>query len=447
MLKVGTVMLLAFMAQLLLAVPQTALAQSQPDLARAKTLILQGKGAEAWAMLEPFEFQLAGQQDYDYLLSVAAIEAGHPDRATLALERVLAVNPNHAAARLDMGRAYFALGDYDRARTELKDVLAHDPPPAARDTIERYLTEIDARTRRAHAPTVTGHVEAILGHDSNVNSGVSQGTLFLPLFGATFVLAPNVTQQDDDFFALGAGIDVTVPVSRSWSLVGGADARQRSYSSLDTFDNRSAELRGGVQHTGERDVARLTAGMNQYDLDDNYYRRLQSVNLEWRRQLDRRTQITLYGQDLRIRYVQPATRSQSSDMQILGAGGVRTLDEAKRTFAFGNLFFGDDTATDQRIDGDRSLIGVRGGIQGSLRADADWYATLGVQQSDYSQENPIFAVTRRDWQYDIVFGVNWRLNRAWSLRPQASYTRNDSNAAFNDFDRYELSITLRRDWR
>ena len=447
MLKVGRVMLLAFLAQLLLTAPLPALAQSQPDLARAKTLILQGKGAEAWALLEPFEFQLAGQQDYDYLLSVAAIEAGHPDRATLALERVLAVNPNHAAARLDMGRAYFALGDYDRARTELKDVLAHDPPPAARDTIERYLAEIDARTRRAHAPTVTGHVEAILGHDSNVNSGVSQGTLFLPLFGATFVLAPSVTQQDDDFFALGAGIDVTVPVRESWSLVGGADARQRSYSSLDTFDNRSAELRGGVQHTGERDVARLTAGMNQYDLDNKYYRRMQSVNLEWRRQLDRRTQITLYGQDLRIRYVQPATRSQSSDMQILGAGGVRTLDEAKRTFAFGNLFFGDETATDQRIDGDRRMIGVRGGIQGSLRSDADWYATLGVQQSDYSQENPIFAVTRRDWQYDIVLGVNWRLDRAWSLRPQASYTRNDSNAAFNDFDRYELSITLRRDWR
>ena len=447
MLKVGRVMLLAFVAQLLLAAPQAALAQPKPDLARAKTLILQGKGAEAWTLLEPFEFQLAGQQDYDYLLGVAAIEAGHADRATLALERVLAVNPNHAAARLDMGRAYFALGDYDRARIELKDVLAHDPPPAARDTIELYLAEIDARTRRAHAPRVTGHVEATVGHDSNVNSGVSQATLFLPLFGANFVLAPGVTQQGDDFVALGAGLDVTLPVRKSWSLVAGADVRQRGYSSLDTFDNRSAELRGGVQRAGERDVARLTAGMNQYDLDNTSYRRMQSVNLEWRRQLDRLNQITLYGQDLRIRYVQPATRSQSSDMQILGAGGVRTLDEAKRTFAFGNLFFGNETATDQRIDGDRRMFGVRGGVQGSLRSDADWYATLGVQQSDYSQENPIFAVTRRDWQYDTVLGVNWRIDGAWSLRPQASYTRNDSNAAFNDFDRYELSVTLRRDWR
>lgn len=440
-------MLLAFLAQILVAVPVAASAQSKPDLARAKTLILQGKGAEAWAMLEPYEFQLAGQPDYDYLLGVAAIEAGHPARATLALERVLAVNPNHAAARLDMGRAYFALGDYDRARIELQDLLAHDPPPAARDTIERYLAAIKARTRRAGTPTVTAHVEASVGYDSNVNAGVSQNSLFLPLFGATFVLAPSVTRQDDDFLALGGGADVALPVREDWSLLAGADLRQRSYSSLDTFDNRSAELRAGVQHTGERDLTRLTVGTNHYDLDNAAYRRLQSVNLEWRRQVDRGNQFTLYGQDLRIRYLQPATRSESSDMLILGAGGVHTLDEATRSFAFGNVFAGEDTATDQRIDGNRSVVGVRAGLQRALRGNADWYATLGVQYSRYAMENPIFVVMRRDWQYDLALGVNWRLNDAWSLRPQLGYTRNDATTGINDYDRTEVSLTLRRDWR
>ena len=447
MLRFCRAMLLALLAQLLVAVPPAVSSQSKPDLARAKALILQGKGAEAWAMLEPYEFQLAGQPDYDYLLGVAAIEAGHPARATLALERVLAVNPNHAAARLDMGRAYFALGDYDRARIELRDLLNHDPPPAARDTIERYLAAIKARTHRAGAPSVTGHMEASLGYDSNVNAGISQSSLFLPLFGATFALAPSVTRQDDNFFALGGGVDVTVPVRGNWSLLAGADARQRTYSSLDTFDNGSVDLRAGVQHRGERELTRLTAGTNYYDLDNAAYRRLQSLNLEWRRQLDRRNQITLYGQDLRIRYPQAATRSESSDMSILGAGGVHTLDEATRSFAFGNVFAGEDTATDQRIDGNRSLFGIRVGVQRALRGGADWYATLGVQYSRYDLENPIFALMRRDWQYDIALGINWRLNDAWSVRPQLGYTRNDATTAINDYDRSELSITLRRDWR
>jgi len=447
MICIGRVVLLALVAQVLALTPTWTLAQAKPDLARAQALILQGKGAEAWALLEPHEFELAGREDYDYLLGVAAIEAGYPDRATLALERVLAVNPNHAAARLDMGRAYFALGDYDRARVELKDLLSYDPPPAARDAIERYLAAIDVRTRRAGVPRVSGYVEASLGYDSNINAGVSQGTMFLPLFGATFVLDPNATRQDDEFMALGGGIEVAVPVNETLSLLVGADVRQRSYASLDAFDYRSAELRGGVQHADERNALRFTAGTNRYELDHASYRRLESLNLEWRHQLDRHTQFSVYGQDLRIRYLQPATRSQSSDMRIVGVGGIRTLDEARRTFAFGNLFVGDETATDQRIDGDRRLVGVRGGIQSSLRRDADWYATLGVQKSTYSQENPIFALTRRDRQYDVALGVNWRVDSAWSLRPQIGYTRNDATTAINDYDRYELSITVRRDWR
>ena len=447
MLRFFRAMLFALLAQAIVAVPMAASAQSKPDLARARSLILQGKGAEAWAMLEPYEFRLAGQPDYDYLLGVAAIEAGHPARATLALERVLAVNPNHAAARLDMGRAYFALGDYDRAKVELEDVLAHDPPPAARDTIERYLAAIKVRRRRAGAPRVTGYVEASIGHDSNVNAGVSQGTLFLPLFGANFTLVPSATQQDDDFRTVGGGIDVSVPIKETLSLVAGADVRQRTYLSSDTFDHLISGLHAGVQHADERDVVRFTAGMNHDELNDRSYRRLQSLNAEWRRQINRRTQFTVYGQDLRIRYPQAGTRSQSSNMLIFGVGGVRTLDEATRSFAFGNVFAGEDDATDQRIDGNRRLFGARVGVQRALRSDTDWYATLGLQRSDYSQENPIFALTRRDWQYDVALGANWRLNDAWSLRPQLAYTRNDATTAINDYDRYELSVTLRRDWR
>lgn len=461
MLRVGRSILIALMGQLVLVAPLAALAQSnadrskpdhvkpapaKPDLARAKALILEGKGAQAWAMLEPYEFQLAGQPDYDYLLGVAAIAAGHPARATLALERVLAVNPNHAAARLDMGRAYFSLGEYDRARTELKDVLAHDPPPAARDTIELYLAAIERRTYRG-ATRVTGYAEASVGYDSNVNAGVSQSSLFLPLFGLTFTLAPSVTRQGDDFASLSGGIDLTLPVSDTWSLVAGANGQQRSNSKLDAFDYRSVGAQAGVQRAVEGALTRVTVGTNQYDLDNAGYRRLQSLNLEWRRQYDRRTQFTLYGQDLRLRYVQPATRSESSDMVILGVGAVHTVDEATRSFVFGNLFVGDDVATDLRIDGSRRMSGGRVGFQRQLRSDADWFATLGVQYSKYQQVNVLFNVARRDWQYDAALGVNWRLDQAWSLQPKVSYTRNDANTGINDYDRSVLYLTLRRDWR
>src|SRR5512140_876183 len=138
-----------------------------PDLDQADALMKQGKAAEAYALLEPFEFEQSGNVKFDYLLGIAALDSGKPDKATLAFERVLAVDPNFAGARIDMGRAYFQLGDVARAKTEFESVLTQNPPPAAKATIDNYLAAIE-KLESAKKTRTTGYIEAFGGHDSNV---------------------------------------------------------------------------------------------------------------------------------------------------------------------------------------------------------------------------------------------------------------------------------------
>src|SRR5512141_635394 len=113
------------------------------DLTRAEALMKQGKAAEAYSLLEPFEFEQSGNIKFDYLLGIAALDSGKPDKATIAFERVLAVDPNFVGARIDMGRAYYQLGDMTRAKTEFEAVLSQNPPPAAKATIDKYLAAIE----------------------------------------------------------------------------------------------------------------------------------------------------------------------------------------------------------------------------------------------------------------------------------------------------------------
>ena len=54
---------------------------------------------------------------------------------------------------------------------------------------------------------------------------------------------------------------------------------------------------------------------------------------------------------------------------------------------------------------------------------------------------------RKETQYDLGLGLNWRFQRDWSLKPQLTYTRSDSNFRVYDYDRYELMLTLRKDFR
>ena len=122
----------------------------QAEIARAQQLLNQNKPAEAYEYLAPFEDRYAGDVDFDYVLGISALDSGKSDKATLAFERVLAVNPNFAGARLDMARAYFQLGDADRAKAEFLTVRELNPPQQALAVIKQYLDAIDKKIGRAH---------------------------------------------------------------------------------------------------------------------------------------------------------------------------------------------------------------------------------------------------------------------------------------------------------
>src|SRR3990167_8029836 len=158
---------------------QAELEAREKPIKDADALIKNSKPADAYALLEPLEFDRSGEVRFDYLFGIAALDSGKADKATLAFERVLAVDPNFAGARLDMARAYYQLGDLQRAETEFNEVMKQNPPEAARVVIQKYLDAIiayeqDKQTR------ITGYVEGVVGHDGNIASSSTQTFTFAP---------------------------------------------------------------------------------------------------------------------------------------------------------------------------------------------------------------------------------------------------------------------------
>jgi tetratricopeptide (TPR) repeat protein len=120
-------------------------AQSDPAvIAQGESLVRAGRYAEAYKLLEPHEDRLAGDLKFDYLLARSALESGQPSKASFIYERILAVEPNFVGVRLEMGRAYLALGDYARAKLEFETVLRFDNLPAdLRQQAQIYGTAAD----------------------------------------------------------------------------------------------------------------------------------------------------------------------------------------------------------------------------------------------------------------------------------------------------------------
>ena len=417
-----------------------------PDVAAAEALVRQGKAAEAYALLEAFEFDYSGKPDFDYWYGVAALESGKPDKASLALERALVVNPDFVAARLDLARAYFALGDMERARTELNVVLGQNPPAPARLTIDRYLAEIERRTQ-GRQTRWSGYLDATLGRDTNVNNSTSQSTVLVPLFGLSFQLAPTSIKTPDNYLAVGGGAEVTRPISDTLSVFAGLDYKQRINQRHDTFDYNKYDGRAGVQYAIDRDVYRAALSYGQYYLDHSYNYENHGFSVEWRRAIDERNVASVFGLHNRLRFPDPALQANNVNQPILGAGWLRALNPEGSTFIFGSGYLGYERDTDSRADGDRKFRGARVVGQYSFHPKVEIYGSVAAQVGDYEKENFVFQTYRKDRQYDAAVGLNWHIDRNWMLRPQVAYTHNQSNIQTYSYDRFDFSVTLRRDFR
>ena len=110
---------------------------------KAENLIRQGQFNAAYQLLEPFENARAGDIDFDYVFGIAAVESKHASRGAFALERVLALNPDHKDARAEMAKAHFMLGEKEAAKAEFNAVLQQGVDVKTKKSIERLLTAID----------------------------------------------------------------------------------------------------------------------------------------------------------------------------------------------------------------------------------------------------------------------------------------------------------------
>jgi len=163
-----------------LAVGSSIARAEKLDLELARHWIVEGKAEEAYKLLEPFELKQAGNTKFDYLLGLSALNSGQADKASIILERVLEVDPLHAAARVDLGRAYYQLGDLVRARTELTRAQSLNPPPTAQATINLYLQKINESETKP-ATQFSGYLEGGAGYNTNVNNSTSESQVVVPV--------------------------------------------------------------------------------------------------------------------------------------------------------------------------------------------------------------------------------------------------------------------------
>jgi len=416
---------------------------SEPDLGKAEELVRAGRYAEAYELLEPFQPQRAGDLKFDYLLARAALGSGRPSIASFIYERILAIEPNYIGVRLEMGRAYLALGDYARAKLEFETVLRFvDLPP---DIRQQALIYARAAEEYLRGRRVAGYAYAEygFGYDSNPLSATSDSTI--PFVGGVLVLPQTAQQHSDHYNALSVGGELIHPLNDRFSIYAGGNARGRIYNNLDVANFTNLDGALGLGYSEGRANTRFGIAVGRYWLDNATTRENYGVAAAWQYLVGSEDQIAVSAGAARFQYEQESLVANDFDLFQVAAGWVHAINNGRGAVgltALGGL----DDATRDRVDGDRPFYGARITLQNSFTDRIGAFLFAGAQRGKYSRPNPSFDSTRRDALYDVTAGVVWSFAPGWSLRPQIVYTKNDSNIALYEFDRTDISINVRKDF-
>jgi hypothetical protein len=408
-----------------------------------KALVEQNKAAEAYAYGTSHPEEL-GKPAFDFYFGIAAIDAGHAGEGVLALERYVLQFPDNTAARAQMARGYFALGDDARARQEFEDLQKLHPPEAVSAVIDRYLNALREREGN-YKSTASAYIEGGIGYDNNTNSGASSANVNVPVFGIVTLL-PTGVRAPSWYQEVAAGGQMTKPIAPGFAVFGGAsvDAKINDSPAAHAYNLFTYGANGGATYIKDNNLFRLTGAWSQLELDGTNYVATSSATAEWTRQIGELQTITPAIQYAVLRY--PTQPVRNSELTNLGLTYRRAFTHEWQPVLSVAATYGEERNT-QADNLARRISALR--LAGGVSPLPKWVLSAGVsyQDSQYRGADPLLLTVRHDRYSTLDLLASYQWTKQLSVRLEGLVASNHSNIGLYAYDREVAAVKLRYEFR
>jgi len=442
---------------------------SAQDLNTARELLKSNQAQAAYEQLQPQAENWVDDVEFSFLYGYSALLSHHYQDALVAFDRVLSINPSHAGARIQSARALYTLGAYDLAKSECKRALELDLTEALKGNILQLLEQIDA-TQSKQKQYTSGYLEYQLGHDSNVSSAINSAEAYQSALLNTYPVfrdlgmdaAPptgNSVLQSAPFQGWNAGFQWSYRYQPDQSFYANADIQRRNYfASAQAFNATSLSLSGGSVWEQADTSLRLSANLVEFFQEGESTTDPKTTNNKQSWGLLTEYRPTLTGDLLpsfSVSYSRtevPQFRAQETDQAQLGATMLWKDRSNDRRFLLISYQYAKDNALAPLESYNPSKVsqGVRffGQTNGPERIDlfggVGWTGRDDSASFARGQQNVEFG---KDSLIDWAIGAQAKLGVDWLLKGQLLVSQNSSNIPLFEFQRREISVFLRRDFR
>ena len=419
-------------------------ATSNADVAdEMKVLIEQRKAGDAY-QLGTQHPELMGDPLFDYFYGIASVETGHTTNGVLSLERVLLNDPNNDLVRLELARAYYAQGEYGRAKDEFEAVRKNQPPAGVVATINVYLDDIKAKEAQ-YKPTYGVYVELGMGYNNNVNAATAVNNIILPYIGPVQLGATSLPMKSA-FGYDSVGANVSVPITSTVSAFANANTSAQRYSQVNGYNLNVTNATTGVKIADGPDTFKIAGFGSIAQIDQVPVPNTYGAGAEYARQLTNTDSVMVAAGSTVLQY--PSQFNAYNSNLTVGTVGYRK--------AFPNTMWkpvidvsanaAHQTDTSNRPDLGRRIAGAS--IQASFLPTDKLGITIGTgyAQSKYDANDLLYQTNRTDNLYSGNAVVQYKLTKDLAARLELTYYNNLSNLSLYGYEQWTGAVKLRYEW-
>ena len=401
---------------------------------QAKNALRDGRSETAYQLLVQYEINWSGEDAFDYLFGVAALDSGHAGDAIFSLQRLVARQPEFSGARLELARAYYDVGDNELARIEFARIQSENPPPNVAQTVSDYMAAIEIKSRE-YQSSAQYYIEVGGGYDSNAPASTDEN-IFL-----NFVLNPTNLEQSSAFAKVTLGGFWNNPISPSSQVLFNARVDHRANPSVHFVDASNIDLGAAWSWKSGESAASIAANSLFSALDGGYNKRDIGVMGTYVRQISDSWTVAGFVRGGAIRFEEAALAIRDVDQVLYGLSLSQDYKSAQMSFSLtGN--------TDDAVDAGEQFSADGYGV----RFTNNWYRKggsvifLDASATKTEYDTQFFGLDREDDLYAVTLGSAWSQfpSKGWVTTLNLNYSVKDSTVSLYEFDRLEVGVTLRK---
>ncbi len=361
---------------------------------------------------------------------------GKGAEAAAIFREVLAQRPELTRVRFELARTLFELNEDESARHNFELVLGGSADnPQLQQAVRGYVNAIEGRRRWDFSSFLT------IAPSTNVNHGASSQSILLN--GLPFQLDDANVQKSGVGISAGFQAGYRIPLGQRLDLVLGAGGQTTRYREIDA-NSIHANVSIGPKWRFDKGYFGVYAVADQRWMADADYGFSYGGLLSGG--------FSLGPQDLLAADTGCSNRRFSTDWQ----NSDLSYQDGYGCFVSGRYEHHFDSSTYLRVLGNfglertgrTHLDNVSKGTGLGLYHEFAWgislYAQGSYTQTAYQGDFPGFSVPRQDDRYDVSINLTKRDLELFGLAPMLRYTysHNDSNIPFNDYDEQGVAVTL-----